>query len=380
MKRIRRAGPSSFAMSVLPSLIAIIVGLLFGFIILLISNPSQAVQGLAVILKGGVSGGAKGVGQTLYYATPLILTGLSVGFAFKTGLFNIGASGQLITGAFAAIWTAVNCPWLPGPLHWIVPILAAILVGGLWGAVPGLFKSFLGVNEVISCIMMNYIGMYGVNYLIKISNVYDKLKNQTVNVPIESALPYGGLDHIFYEQIGNLVRPSSVNIGFYIAVLAAIAVYILLSKTTFGYELRACGYNRDASRYAGINEKRSILMSMVIAGMLSGLAGAVMYLARPDGLHIDVIEVLSPQGFNGIPVALLGLSNPIGIVFSGIFIAHIERGGYYLQKLNYMPEIIDIIIGVIIYFAAFSLIVRNVIAALTRRRMARAARGRGNKR
>lgn len=361
---LRMDGMSSF----LSSVIAIAVGLLFGFIILLISNPAQSVRGLMVIIKGGFNGGAKGVGQMLYYATPLILTGLSVGFAFRTGLFNIGASGQLITGAFAAIWVGVNWTWLPAPWHWIVAMLVAVIVGGLWGAVPGLFKAFLGVNEVIACIMMNYIGMYGVNYLIKISNVYDKLKNQTLSVAKTAALPYGGLDKVFYEKIGNLVRPSSLNIGIFIAIIAAIVVYILLNKTTFGYELKACGYNRDASRYAGVNEKRSILLSMVIAGMLSGLAGAVMYLAKSDGLHIDVVDVLSPQGFNGIPVALLGLSNPIGIIFSGIFIAHIEQGGYYLQKLSYMPEIIDIIIGAIIYFSAFSLLFRNAIAALGRRR------------
>jgi simple sugar transport system permease protein len=216
--------------------------------------------------------------------------------------------------------------------------------------------------------MMNYIGMYGVNYLIKISNVYDKLKNQTANVAKSAMLPYGGLDKVFFEKIGNLVRPSSLNIGIFIAVIAAVVVYVLLNKTTFGYELKACGHNREASRYAGVNEKRSILLSMVIAGMLSGLAGAVMYLAKSDGLHIDVVDVLAPQGFNGIPVALLGLSNPIGIIFSGVFIAHIEQGGYYLQKLSYMPEIIDIIIGAIIYFSAFSLLFRGAIASLTKRR------------
>ena len=358
---------SSFT-GILPSLIAILVGLMFGFIILLISNPAQAVRGIGVIIMGGFNGGAKGVGQMLYYATPLILTGLSVGFAFKTGLFNIGASGQLIVGAFTAIWVGVNWTWLPAPWHWMVAILMAVIVGGLWGAVPGLFKALLGVNEVIACIMMNYIGMYGVNYLIKISNVYDKLKNQTLSVAKTAALPYGGLNNIFFEKIGNLVRPSSVNIGIFIAVITAIVIYILLSKTTFGYELKACGYNRNASRYAGINEKRSIFLSMVIAGMLSGLAGAVMYLAKSDGLHIDVVDVLAPQGFNGIPVALLGLSNPIGIIFSGIFVAHLEQGGYYLQKLSYMPEIIDIIIGAIIYFSAFSLIFRSAIQSLVRRR------------
>lgn len=358
------SGSSSF----LSSIIAIVVGLAFGFIILLISNPAKSVDGLLIMLKGGFNGGAKGIGDMLYYATPLILTGLSVGFAFKTGLFNIGASGQLITGAFAAIWTAINWKgYLTGPMAWIVPMFVAMIVGGLWASIPGLFKACLGVNEVISCIMMNYIGMYGVNYLIKISNVYNIRTNETLSVPTASALPYGGLDNIFFEMKGRGIRPSSVNIGIYIAIAAAIIIFILLNKTTFGYELKACGLNRNASRYAGINEKRSIVLSMVIAGMLSGLAGAVMYLATSSGLHINVVDVLSPQGFNGIPVALLGLSNPIGIIFSGIFVAHLEQGGLYLQKLGYMPEVIDVIIGAIIYFSAFALIFKNAISSLARR-------------
>lgn len=360
--------------SVAPSLIAIIVGLLFGFVILLVSNPSQAVRGIGIILAGGFNGGAKGVGEVLYYATPVILTGLSVGFAFKTGLFNIGASGQLMVGAFTAIWVGVNVN-LPAPWHWMLAVLCAALAGGVWALIPGIFKARLNVNEVISCIMLNYVGMYGVNYLIKQSNVYNQLKNQTVSVAASAALPAGGLDLVFKEQIGNLVRASNVNAGFYIAIIAAVAVYILLSRTTFGYELKACGHNRDACRYAGVNETRSIVMSMVIAGMLSGLAGAVMYLAGSAGLHMHVEEVLAEQGFNGISVALLGLSNPIGIIFSGLFIAHISQGGYYLQKLNFMPEIIDIIIGAIIYFSAFSLIVRGVIARAARWRERRAGQG-----
>ena len=144
-------------------------------------------------------------------------------------------------------------------------------------------------------------------------------------------------------------------------------MYVLLNKTVFGYELKACGYNRHASKYAGINESRCILLSMAIAGALSGIGGGLMYLAPATGLHIEVVDVLSAVGFNGIPVALLGLSNPIGIIFSGLFISHITQGGNYLQRLNYMPEIIDIIIGVIIYFSAFSLLVRNVMAAILRR-------------
>ena len=364
MKAIRRFFRSAGPVNAASSLIAILVGLVFGGLILLISNPGQALQGLGIIVAGGFGGGMKGVGQTLYYATPLIMTGLSVGFAFKTGLFNIGASGQLITGGLAAIYVGVNWTWLPDPLHWVVALLAAMVVGGLWGAIPGILKAKLNVNEVIACIMCNYIGMYGVNYLIKNSpSIYDQLRNQTVSVDPAAAIPKWGLDQVFYNLKGNYHDVSSVNGG----ILLAILMYVLLNKTVFGYELKACGYNRHASKYAGINESRCILLSMAIAGALSGIGGGLMYLAPATGLHIEVVDVLSAVGFNGIPVALLGLSNPIGIIFSGLFISHITQGGNYLQRLNYMPEIIDIIIGVIIYFSAFSLLVRNVMAAILRR-------------
>ena len=368
MKAIRRFFRSAGPVNAASSLIAILVGLVFGGLILLISNPGQALQGLGIIVAGGFGGGMKGVGQTLYYATPLIMTGLSVGFAFKTGLFNIGASGQLITGGLAAIYVGVNWTWLPDPLHWVVALLAAMVVGGLWGAIPGILKAKLNVNEVIACIMCNYIGMYGVNYLIKNSpSIYDQLRNQTVSVDPAAAIPKWGLDQVFYNLKGNYHDVSSVNGGILLAILLAVLMYVLLNKTVFGYELKACGYNRHASKYAGINESRNIVLSMAIAGALSGIGGGLMYLAPATGLHIEVVDVLSAVGFNGIPVALLGLSNPIGIIFSGLFISHITQGGNYLQRLNYMPEIIDIIIGVIIYFSAFSLLVRNVMAAILRR-------------
>jgi simple sugar transport system permease protein len=348
--------------SIFSSVAAIVVGLLFGFVILLVSNPAQAFQGIWTIMKGGFSDGLKGLGNVLYYATPLILTGLSVGFAFKTGLFNIGAPGQLIIGAFVGIWTAVNCAFIPEPVLWVVCLIAAMLAGAVWGAIPGLFKALFNVHEVIACIMCNYIGMYLVNFTIKNTNTYDQLKNQTVNIG-QAAIPKLGLDKIFYNLKGRYMDTSSVNGGIIIAILLAIVIYVLLTKTVFGYELRACGFNKDASRYAGIKEKRGIMLSMVIAGALAAGAGALMYLAPASGLHIHVVEVLSAQGFNGIPVALLGLSNPIGIIFSGIFVAYITQGGYYLQKLNYMPEIIDIIIAVIIYFSAFALLMKQVIAS-----------------
>lgn len=363
-KRFRIKGASSAA----SSLIAIVVGLLAGYLILLISSPEKSLAGLWTILKGGFNNGAKGMGQVLYYATPIIMTGLSVGFAFKTGLFNIGAAGQLMVGGFVSVLVGVTCPQL-GWAHWIVALICGGLAGALWGLVPGLFKALLNVNEVISSIMMNYIGLYGINYLIKnlmradgTYLIYDKLKNQTMNVAESAVIPKWGLDKVFFNLKGKYVDASSVNAGIFIAIFLAIVVYIILNKTTFGYELKACGLNKEASNYAGINGNRSVILSMVIAGALSGVAGALMYLAPASGMHIHVEEVLSAQGFNGIPVALLGLSNPIGIIFSGLFISYITVGGSYLQSLKFMKEIIDVIIGIIIYFSAFSLFVKNLLA------------------
>ena len=353
-RKLKSVGFSSF----LSSLLAILVGLLFGFIILLISNPKEAVQGFGIILSGGFAGGMYGLGQVLYFATPIIMTGLSVGFAFKTGLFNIGASGQFIVGAFAAVFIGVKWTFLPAGLHWIVALAGATLAGGIWALLPGFLKAVLNVNEVISSIMMNYIGMYGVNLLV-VKTVYNSLKNLSQPVAKTAVLPKMGLDQLF--------DGSSVNSGIFIAILAVIVVYIVLNKTTFGYELKACGLNRNASRYAGINEKRSIILSMVIAGALAGLGGGLLYLAG-SGKHIHVVDELAAEGFNGIPVALLGLSNPIGILFAGLFIAYIDMGGFYLQQLNFVPEIIDIIIASIIYFSAFALVFRGILERLNKKK------------
>ena len=333
------------------SILAIVCGLLFGLIILLISNPSQAFGGFMMIIQGGFTDGMQGFGQVLYMATPLIMTGLSVGFAFKTGLFNIGASGQFTAGAFAAVYVGVKFTFLPPGVHCLAALLAAILAGALWGMVPGLLKAFFNVNEVISSIMMNYIGMYLTNMLIQ-KTVYDQVKNQSMAVAEGANLPKGGLDKLF--------PGASINVGILIAIGCVILIYILLNKTIFGYELKACGMNPDASRYAGINEKRNIVLSMVIAGALSGLGGALLYLAN-SGKYMQVLDVIAPEGFSGISVALLGLSNPIGILFAGLFIGYITVGGNNMQLFDFAPEVIDIIIAAIIYCGALSLLFKNTI-------------------
>lgn len=353
--------------SAMSSIFAILIGLAFGFIVLLISNPSQAVRGFGIILEGGFSTGAKGIGQVLYFATPLILTGLSVGFAFKTGLFNIGAPGQFIMGAFAAVFVGVKCTFLPAPFHWIVALLAAAIVGGLWALIPGILKAYYNVHEVISTIMMNYIGMYLCNMLVKLY-IYDSNKSMSQNCLASADLPKWGLDKVFVNVTGTYKDISTVNGGIIIAIIVAILIYVILNKTIFGYELKACGFNSSASKYAGINEKRNIILSMVIAGALSGLGGGLLYLSGANGRHIKVVDVLAVEGFNGIPVALLALSNPIGIIFSAIFISYLTLGGNYLQTLNFMPEVIDIIIACIIYFSAFALFFRSILPKILKKK------------
>ncbi|MCL2765400.1 MAG: ABC transporter permease [Treponema sp.] len=340
---------------------AIFVGLLAGFIILLISNASQAVYAFETILISGFST-MNDLGQVLYFATPIILTGLSVGFAARTGLFNIGAAGQFIVGAYAAVLVGIRCDFIPGHLLWITALLAALIAGALWGAIPGIFKALFNVNEVIACIMTNYIGMYLVNYLVT-QTVYDSMKNQSMRVMDNANLPKMGMDKIFRD--GFIV--SSVNSGIIIAVVIAILIYVILEKTYFGYELKACGFNRDAARYAGINEKRSIILSMTIAGSLAGLGGALLFLSG-SGINITVVDMLAQEGFNGIPVALLGLNNPVGIIFSGLFIAYLNVGGFNMQLYNFVPQIIEIIIAVIIYFSAFALLVKGFIISLLKRK------------
>ncbi len=275
----------------------------------------------------------------------------------KTGLFNIGASGQFMIGSFIAVYIGVKWTFLPTSIHWLVALIGAFIGGALWGALPGIFKALANVNEVISSIMTNYIAMYLVNILVT-KNVYDKLKNQSVEVAKSAVIPKVGFEKIF--------EGSTVNLGIFIAIIAVIIIYIILEKTAFGYELKACGQNQDASKYAGISAKRNIVLSMVIAGGLSGLGGGLMYLYGA-GKYIQVLDIIAPEGFTGISVALFGQSNPIGIFFAGLFIAHLRVGGTNLQLFGYAPEFIDIMISSIIYFGAFALLFKESIIKLARK-------------
>lgn len=346
---------------VLASLLSIVIGLALGFVLLVILNPGEALDGMNAMLTTGF-GSMDKLGKVLYQAAPLMMCGLSVGFAFKTGLFNIGASGQYTMGAFFALLCAIQFR-----MPWWVCLLGAAIGGAVWGVFPGLFKAFFNVNEVITAIMFNWIGMYLVNLLL--ANMPNMLasgwgaSNSDRTAALSAAnpgaiIPKGGLDVIFGGS-------SWINISVFVAIFFAILVWVILQKTTFGYELKACGLNRDASQYAGIDAKRNIVLSMVISGALSGLGGGLYYLAG-TGQYVLQKAILS-MGFNGIPVALLANSNPIGTIFSSLFISYIQVGGAAMQPA-YSSETIDIVIAVIIYLAAFALLMREVIGKLGKKK------------
>ncbi|MFW5794055.1 MAG: ABC transporter permease [Bacillota bacterium] len=340
---------SKAKVSVISSLLSIFLGLILGLVIMLIVKPQSSFGGLATILTGAFQDGSQSFGNVLHYSTPLILAGLSVGFAFKAGLFNIGGAGQIVVGGFVAIYIGVRWTWLPTSIHWVVAMIGAGLAGAIWASIPGLLKAYRNVHEVVATIMMNYIGMYLVLILIK-ATVYNSDKNESQSVPGFARLPRWGLDKIF--------EGSYVSAGIVIAIIVSIIMYILLFKTTLGYQLRMVGHNRHAAKYAGVNEKRNIVYSMLIAGALAGLAGGTIYLS-PAGRHIEIVSQLVMEGFDGIAVALLGMSHPLGILFAGFFFGYIKTGGFYMQSWGFDKEIISIIIASIIYFSALSLIFRK---------------------
>lgn len=350
----KKTGLPAGVWSAVASLICVVIGLIVGLIILYCINAEQAMDGFTRIIKGGFYLMPKGIGSVISQTAPLIMTGLSVAFAFKTGLFNIGAAGQYTLGAFGALYFAIilHAPW------WLC-LIAAMVFGAVWGAIPGFFKAYFNVNEVITAIMFNWIGLYAVNEIIykgTVGDMYDINKTRTYAIseasPV-SVIPSCGLSDMF--------KTKSATIAIVIAILIAIAVYIVINKTTFGYELKACGHNKEAAKYAGINDKMNIVLSMTIAGALAGIGAGLFYLSGVAEWNPQISTALPAIGFNGISVALLALSNPIGVIFAAFFVSHITVGGGYLSTKYFQPEIADVIIAVIIYLCAFVMLFKGLV-------------------
>lgn len=392
--------------SVLASLISIIIGLAAGALVIIavgLSDPTLGGQsiwdGIRLVFMGLFSTGrdAAGalafgfnpasVGNMLFRATPLILTGLSVAVAFKTGLFNIGAPGQYLAGTAATLFIALGIPThsVPGWLIWTLAFLGGMAAGALWGMIPGLLKAFFNINEVIACIMTNWIAANVVTWLFDVSslkNVVENTKSSYIYstsyglTEVDGAMTYVKGAGVSTPKMGlDIIFPGSqVNGGIIIAILLAIVVCVMLSRTTLGYELKVCGSNRFAARYAGIKDKRNIVLSMAIAGALAGTAGALYYLAGNTEFYWNTYQSLPAVGFNGIPVALLASSNPIGVIFAGMFMSMLDISGLQMTNLTaYNEYITDVIISVIVYLAAFAHLIKQWLGK--RGRGARAAAG-----
>lgn len=387
---------SDSMVKLLSSLLSIVIGLAVGgIIVLLVGIGNKAIslsgawEGLRLIFAGILSTGrsASGaltwgfnpasIGNMLFRAVPLIMTGLSVAVAFKTGLFNIGAPGQYLMGTAVTLVIALGIPagTMPGWVIWLLAFLGGIAAGAVWGCIPGLFKAFLNINEVIACIMTNWIAANVVTWIFDGSSFRNLVENTKSGYIYKTTYGLAQVDGAwtYVDGLGvatpkmgldKLFPGSQVNAGILIAILFAIAMYILMNKTTLGYELKACGANRHSARYAGISDKRNIVLSMAIAGALSAAGASLYYLSGNTEFFWTTYQSLPAEGFNGIPVALLALNNPVGVIFSGLFMAMLDIVGLQLTNLTAYNEFItDVIIAIIVYLSAFSLVIRMFLTS-----------------
>ncbi len=339
------------------SVLCILIGLFIGFIILLCIDAKGAPDAIWTILKNYfIYTDKKDIvyyfGSTLVRTAPLIMTSLSVTFAYKAGLFNIGAAGQYTVGAGACIYAALalNMPWY-------LCIMLALLAGAVWGSAVGWLKAYFNVNEVISSIMLNWIGLYLVNMLMQGSTaVMDPSISETWSLRKKARgalIPALGLDKLFNDN-------KYMTIAIFIAIISAVVIAIILNKTTFGYELKATGLNRHAAKYCGMNGKRNIILTMAISGALAGTGAALLYLTDID--HWITASSLPAMGFDGIASAFLGGLSPIGVIFSSYFIRHIAIGGSKINLNIYSSDISGLIISIIIYLCAFVLFIREIMS------------------
>ena len=354
MKEKKNLLKSNAVQSLIASLLCIVLGLLLGYIVLLFINPSGAGEAIMAVIKNfwnysRANLQAKNLGNTLVKTAPLLMCALSVLFAYKVGLFNIGAAGQFVVGSCACLYAALAWHW-----GWLGCLLLSFIVGGIYGALVGLLKAYCNVNEVISGIMLNWIGLYTTNMLL--AKVKESTSPYTLHLKTDAPqamLPTAGLGAMFNNN-------GNVTIAIPLSIIIAIVIMIILDKTKLGYELRATGNNKNAAKYAGMAEKRNIILTLVIAGALAALGGAFLYLTDYEQWSVTQSSVPG-MGFNGIAAAFLGGLNPIGTIFASYFIQHITVGGAYVDKTMYSSQISDLISSLIIYLCGFVLFIKYAI-------------------
>ena len=357
---------NSGVQSLLASLVCVILGLLIGYIVLLFINPDGAGEAITDVMKNFLTYSkpetqVKYLGNTLVKTAPLLMCSLSILFAYKVGLFNIGAAGQYCIGVALSLYAALAWGW-----SWLPCMLLAMLGGALLGAISGLLKSYCNVNEVISGIMLNWIVLYLTNMLL--TQVKEDTSPYTFVLSHKNAsaiLPSLGLGSLFN---GN----QYVGLALPLSIVIAILVWVVLEKTRIGYELRATGNNKNAAKYCGMAEKRNIIMTLAISGMLAGLGAAMLYLTGYEQWQCSTSSVPG-MGFNGIAAAFLGGLNPIGAILASFFIQHITAGGAYVEKSMYCAQISDLISSIIIYLCGFVLFMKYAMNTAIAKREEKAA-------
>ena len=352
--------------SLIASLLCVVLGLLIGYIVLLIINPAGAGEAITTVIKNFLTykkpeTQMKYFGNTLVRTAPLLMCSLSILFAYKAGLFNIGAAGQYCAGAGMALYAALawHMPW------WLCMIMA-MLGGALLGVISGLLKSYCNVNEVISGIMLNWITLYVVNILL--TNVKEAASPYTMPVAHVNGgaiIPSLGLGKLFNNN-------QYVTLAIPLAILIAVGLHILLEKTRLGYELKATGNNKNAAKYCGMAERRNLILTLAIGGALAGLGAAMLYLTGYEQWQCSQSSVPA-MGFNGIAAAFLGGLNPIGTILASFFIQHITNGGAYVDKTMYCAQVSDLISAIIIYLCGFVLFMKYAMNRGIARREEKAA-------
>ncbi|MBF6978477.1 ABC transporter permease [Aerococcaceae bacterium zg-BR22] len=321
--------------------LSVILGLLIGAIVMVIFGYDP-VNAYSSLFKGSL-GDLKAFGTAIKTATPLIFTGLGFSVASTAGFFNVGLAGQALMGWLCGVLVA---SWMPGaPSIVVIPIalLSAAVGGALWAAIAGVLRAYFNASEVIVTIMLNYIA-------VKISDdfLYTVLDTSRLVAPDQASLKA--------EWLKNLTNGSQIHTGIFYAIVAVIIIHLLMTRTTIGFELKSVGMNRHASQYAGMNAKRNIILAMVISGALAGLGGAMNGLGEFG--YLFKMDVVAPAiGFDGMAVALLGMNHPIGILAASILFGSLKTGGNFMQLAGTPPELINIVIGLIIFFIGIKYIV-----------------------
>ncbi|MFZ7333027.1 ABC transporter permease [Streptococcus pluranimalium] len=325
---------------ILVPIISVILGLVLGALIMLVFgyDPIWGYEGLFQIAFGSV----KNIGEILRAMGPLILIALGFTVASRAGFFNIGLSGQAYAGWIAAGWFALANPALPRPLMIFMTVIIAAIAGGIVGAIPGFLRAFLGTSEVIVTIMMNYIILFGGNAIIQRVFSKDIMRTTDSSIYVSQNATYQS------EWLGALTNNSRLNIGIFFAIIAVLVIWFLLNKTTLGFEIRSVGLNPNASEYAGMSAKRTIILSMIISGALAGLGGVVEGLGTFENVYVQSTSLTI--GFDGMAVSLLASNNPIGIIFAAFLFGVLNVGAPGMNIAGIPPELVKVVTASIIFF------------------------------